>query len=303
VEVWLPPAYDWERMEQSRFPVLYCHDGQNAISDASSWTGASWRLVGALTRLDDRNLLDGNPPIVVLLPSADGDLGPFRRRHLEYGDLGQPMADAHADKVANVIKPLIDRRFRTRPGLADTACIGTSLGGQASMNLLLRHPKVFGAAACLSPAFQPATVMAASGGGDVSGSGALLLRREGGTRTTKRIYIDIGGDVEDVKVPFLDVMDHLTTEHWWNPGYFWLDTQLRGGVDAMRFALRMAGIDHAFHVEPGGRHNERAWAQRIHLPLLHLYGRIDDNGGASHVDDRRQKQFKQQQRQEGELRP
>lgn len=71
---------------------------------------------------------------------------------------------------------------------------------------------------------------------------------------------------------FLDVMDHLTSKHWWNPGYFWLDTQLQMGVDAMMDALDEIGVDYCYETIPGGRHNERAWAQRIDKPLLHLFG-------------------------------
>jgi enterochelin esterase-like enzyme len=129
--------------------------------------------------------------------------------------------------------------------------------GQASLHLLLRYPDLFGGAACMSPAFGPAMY------DEVKKMGPILR--------SKKIYLDIGGDVDDVKVPFLDVFDHMTPEHWWNPGYFWLDTQLQSGVRRMRDTLQTAGVDHAYQQFPGGRHNERAWAQRIHKPLLYLY--------------------------------
>jgi len=255
IDVWLPPEYD----NVSRFPVLYCHDGQNAFEDSSSWTGASWRLVGALTRLKERGLIS-EIPIVVLLPSASEDFVPgVRRRHLEYGDMGQVFAEAHSDFVANVVKPLVDNKFCTLKGKDHTYAIGTSLGGQASFHLMLRHPELFGGAACLSPAFQPAAL-------------ATVISTSSQTLRGKRIYLDMGGDMNGRKVPFLDIMDHMTTDHWWNPGFFWLDTQLQASLDAMRMALDLAGVDYAYHKAPGARHNERAWAQRIHLPLLHLYG-------------------------------
>lgn len=256
IRVWLPPCYD----EDKKYPVLYAHDGQNAMEDSESWTGMSWRLAGALTRMEEYQLIPaGSPlPIVVMLPSATGDLLPgVRRRHLEYGDLTIPFAQVHADFVAKTVKPLIDSRFSTKPSAEHTYAIGTSLGGQASLNLVLRHPDVFGGAACLSPAFGPSVL------GEVARKSKILK--------TKRIYMDIGGDIEDIKVPLVDVFDHITPEHWWNPGYFWLDTQLQGGVEAMRQALDQAGIQYCFFQFPGGRHNERAWANRIHEPLLHLF--------------------------------
>ena len=95
IKIWLPPGYNNNdsneneifnniRQQKQRHPVLYVHDGQNAMEDEDSWTGASWRLMGALTRLADHKLIGSNIlPIVVLLPSADGDLLPgVRRRHL-----------------------------------------------------------------------------------------------------------------------------------------------------------------------------------------------------------------------------
>ena len=40
----------------------------------------------------------------------------------------------------------------------------------------------------------------------------------------------------------------------------------------MRWALDQGGVNYKYERFPGGRHNERAWAQRIHRPLLALYG-------------------------------
>jgi len=259
IQVWLPPSYNTKEKLDYKYPVLYCHDGQNAMDDSSSWTGRSWRLTGALTRLYECGDIK-EIPIVVLLPSASDDLLNIPRRHLEYGELGQPFAEAHCDFIVKVVKPHVDKIFRTRKGPKDTYAIGSSMGGQASLHLLLRHPKIFGGAACLSPYFAPRTL-------------ATVLMEAAATLKNKRLYLDIGGDSDKEKVPWLDIADHLTARHWWNPGYFWLDTQLKPLVDVMRMMLNFAGVEHAFYMVPGARHNERAWAQRIHLPLMHLYGK------------------------------
>jgi len=256
IQVWLPPGYS----SQARYPVLYCHDGQNAVSDADSWTGRSWRLTGALTRLADHNKLQGNLPIVVLLPSADGDLLPgVRRRHLEYGDMKSPFAEAHVDFVALTVKPLIDSVFSTYTSSKDTYAVGTSMGGQASLHLMMRHPNKFGGAACLSPFFGRTTLDNAKNSCDLMKS--------------KKLYLDIGGDIGEKKVPFFDVLDHWTNEHFWNPGYWWLDTQLQPVVEDLHRTLDAAGVPHLYLEIPGGRHNERAWSLRIDKPLLHLFGK------------------------------
>jgi len=266
IQVWLPQEYDLPSLDENyEFPILICHDGQNAMQDASSWTGVSWRMMGALCRLSERDMLRyPTPPVVVLLPSAQQDLVPYvvRRRHLEYSsaDVTNPFATAHVEFVAQTVLPYVHTHFdKVSREAKDTFVIGSSLGGQASMNLLLGYPNLFGGAACLSPAFQPSTMVAAA-------AAAASLDQ-------KRIYMDIGGDMNDVKVSWFDVFDHMTSDHWWNPGYFWLDTQLQPSVDAMSWALKQAGIAHSYKKFPGGRHNERAWSLRIHQPLLYLLGK------------------------------
>ncbi len=267
IQVWLPPDYD--KFPAMKFPVLYCHDGQNALQDSSSWTGYSWRLAGALTRLSERKLLTQttsvcSPPIVVLMPCNEERIGGVvPRRHLEYGDISQTFAQAHADFVALTLKPLIDSKFRTLSSVDNTAVIGSSLGGQASMHLLLRHPTVFGKAACLSPAFQVSIL---------SSIATIIEDDELELLQDKFIYMDNGGDEDDVKVPFVDLVDFMSKDRWWNPGYWWLDSQLQTGIDAMKLALDVKGVRYAYKKFPGGRHNERAWALRIHEPLLALFG-------------------------------
>jgi len=283
ITVWLPPDYD--KHPDMKFPVLYCHDGQNAMQDSTSWTGYSWRLAGALTRLAERQLLTKttdtfSPPIVVMMPCAEEKIGFVPRRHLEYGDISLPFAMAHADFVGLTLKPLIDDTFRTLVGRENTSAIGSSLGGQASLHLLLRFPELFSKVACMSPAFQPAVLAlvatndalaSVKGDGDGDSDGGITSESSTGTH----IYIDNGGDVDDVKVAFVDVQDHFTSDHWWNPGYWWLDNSLQPGIDAMKLALDVKGIPYTYKKFAGGRHNERGWANRIHKPLLSLYGDLE----------------------------
>jgi len=222
-------------------------------------------LAGALTRLSERKLLTKttstySPPIVVLIPCNEERIaGVVPRRHLEYGDISQTFAQSHADFVANTLKPLIDNRFRTLSSVEHTATIGSSLGGQASLHLLIRHPNLFGKAACMSPAFQPSILTA-------------VATQPNELFEGKTIYIDNGGDEGDVKVPMFDLVDLMSEDHWWNPGYWWLDSSLQSAIDLMILALKTKGAKYEYSKFAGGRHNERAWALRIHKPLLALYG-------------------------------
>jgi len=178
-------------------------------------------------------------------------------------------------------------RFRVKDGPEHISTIGSSLGGQASLQLVLRYPQIFGGAACLSPCFQPGTIAAVTANlvtnNDITASiGEImnvfpkpnesltsgLYKGHGETDLrSKVIYMDNGGDVEDKRVPIFDVHDHFTmNDKFWNPGYWWLDTNLQPMIDAMRFIFDQAGVTYTYEKFPGGRHNERAWARRIHLP-------------------------------------
>merc|ERR1712071_570475 len=140
-----------------------------------------------------------------------------------------------------------------------------------------RHGDLFGGVACLSPCFQPGTLASVM---SMMASNAMMGGRNNvkdskNVLYNKKIYMDNGGDVDDKKVPLFDVMDHVTSVHWWNPGYWWLDTQLQPSVEVMKMALDLLKEKHLIDFEwervPGARHNERAWASRIQKPLLHLF--------------------------------
>lgn len=249
VRVWLPPAYDAQ--PNRRFPTLYVHDGQNVLEDSESWTGHSWRLASTLSRL----ITDGacRQVILVLVDNVS------ERRALEYSD--SPVGDAYLDFVFGELKPRIDAEFRTLVDADYTAAMGSSLGGLAAFRALWKRPEQIGHCACLSPVFQLPLLL------DVALNAG---RRLGGPSARQpRIYIDNGGDTPEQSVSLIDLGDGL------NPGYWFLDSQLQPGVDAMRQALDLHRLPYEYHREPGGRHNERGWSRRIERPLLHLFGTVE----------------------------
>lgn len=187
------------------------------MSDSTSWTGRSWRLIGAISRLHEHSLLRiETPPIVVLIPSGEGNFPPgLNQRHLEYGDFVVPTSQAHGHFVARALHPYLMQRFRVKKGPEHTYTIGSSLGGQASLQLVLRYPEIFGGAACMSPCFQTGTIAAVV---------ANLVKKydkvdDCQSLRSKRIYLDNGGDVDETRVPIFDILDQFTMNH---PGFFWL---------------------------------------------------------------------------------
>ena len=158
----------------------------------------------------------------------------------------EPYSIIHGDFVANVLHPYITSKFRVDIGPEHTFAIGSSLGGQASLQLILRYPHIFGGAACLSPCFQAGTIAATWAN--------LVQEPRDSVKSlhSKILYIDNGGDTEETRVPVFDVMDHFTlNDQWLNPGFWWLDTQLQPTVDAVRWALERGGVDFCYKKFPG----------------------------------------------------
>lgn len=141
VLVHLPPSYFGS---DRRYPVLYMHDGQNLFDAATSYAGAEWQVDETLERLAD----EGIEAIVVGVHHGDKqrirEYTPFVRWHGK----GQH----YLDFLTQTLKPTIDRDFRTQPDSANTALIGSSMGGLISLYGFFRHPQVFGLAGVFSPA-------------------------------------------------------------------------------------------------------------------------------------------------------
>jgi predicted alpha/beta superfamily hydrolase len=142
IDVYLPPSY---RRSRQRYPVLYMQDGQNLADPDRAFAG-TWNLEGALAEIAAR----GVEVIVVGIPN----LGPERlREYTPFVDpkMGGGDGDAYLAYVERTVKPLVDRRFRTRPGRETTGVFGSSLGGLISLYSFFRAPETFGFVGAMSP--------------------------------------------------------------------------------------------------------------------------------------------------------
>lgn len=234
VYVYLPPGYDTS--PDARYPVLYMHDGQNCWDDPLEPFGhGGWEV--NLTA--DRLIAAGKvQPFIAVGVSNTPD------RMTEYGPGSDILsADDHAyiKLLVDTVKPLIDERYRTANGPANTALMGSSMGGIISMQTALLRPDVFGAAACLSPAFFFK---------DAAGKDYFDLVRTAGKKPV-RLYIDHGtaGRHQD-GAESTRRMSALLMETGWQEGK-----------------------DYAYFQDEGAEHNERAWRARLERPLVFLFGK------------------------------
>jgi glycosidase/predicted alpha/beta superfamily hydrolase len=248
VEVWLPPGYAAHPAE--RYPVLYMHDGQNVFDPSTAMGGVDWAVDETMTRLIREGKV--RPAIVVAVWNT-------AKRYQEYMP-GRPLAgttshstgfgqtfqnseiisDAYLKFLVTELKPFIDRTYRTRPGRPDTFVMGSSMGGLISAYAMIEYPEVFGGAGCLSTGWPVA-------------NGAVIdyLRGHAPDPRTHRFYFDLGTATLDSLFP-----------PW----------QARAD-SAMRAAGYVEGKSFVSRTFVGAEHNERAWRERLEIPLTFLLGR------------------------------
>lgn len=139
--VWLPRFYDFN--EKQDYPVLYLNDGQDLFDPNTAEGGRDWGVDEAVERLISDDLIE--PMIIVGISSTDNRL-------YEYSPLQE--GEAYMEFLVNRVKPLIDRRYRTRPGRENTLVGGAAMGGLIAFATGWRYPEIFGGVISLSPAFQ-----------------------------------------------------------------------------------------------------------------------------------------------------
>ena len=218
LRVFCPPGYHENLLES--LPVVYMHDGQNLFAAGEGAAGPRWRIEETVGALDAMNL--ARRALVVGIFPAD-----------RMADYTRPGYEDYGRYLVEEVKPRVDATFRTLRGPADTAVMGSSLGGVVSFFLAWEWPHVFGNAACLSSTF---------GYRD-----DLRERVAGEERRRIRVYLDSGWPADNYEVT-RDMRDLLLRR-----GY-------REGRDLFYLAF------------PHARHHEDAWAERAHIPMQHLLG-------------------------------
>jgi len=158
-----------------------------------------------------------------------------RDRMIEYS--GAPEGYNYVKFIATELKPFIDKEYRTRSDKMNTAAIGSSMGGLISFYMLWLYPEVFSKAACLSSGFY-------FDDGDIT----RQLEKSTARLAGSRIYLDCGG--LDLDSDFLPSNEHVR--------------------DLLQ-NNRSIGFQYRYF--PNDSHNEYAWAKRLYMPLVFLFGK------------------------------
>ena len=248
--IWLPPGYD---SSDKRYPVLYMHDGHNLFDLKNSNFNKIWAADKAMLKVAAEQGIE--PRIIVgvwapgkdrfrqYLPRPAYDAAPpaLKAKMDEMAD-GPVISDAYLAWLAGPLKAWVDASFRTRPGRADTAIAGSSMGGLMSCYAIAARPDVYGQAACVSshwPAIGPDTVKGFNP--DTLAVWTGFFDRTLGAPAGRRIWMDHGtGTLDAFYAPYQEPIDAEFAKLGWQ-----------------------RGSDFESRVYPGAEHEENAWAARL----------------------------------------
>ena len=222
VWIYLPEGYN---SVNTRYPVLYMHDGQNVFDDATSF-GGEW---GVDEFMDSTSF---KKCIVVAIDNGG------QKRMDEYSPFTYTMdrskapvnkgeGELYVDFLANTLKPFIDKNYRTLKGRENTFIAGSSMGGLISLYAVLRYPKVYGGAGIFSPALW------------VSKSDVIEYIRKKGSPVKAKLYFYAGKLESTFMVP---------------------DMLLAFEKMSQRSKSKMATV-----IRDEGRHNEASWRKEFPL--------------------------------------
>ena len=235
ISVYLPPKYAVEKYR--RYPVLYMHDGQNVFDGSTSYIpNQEWRADEAAEGLINAGLIE--PIIIVGIDNGQAaradEFLPWKIK-MGNNEMGG-MADLYGKMITDEIMPMVNAKYRTNTGPANTGLLGSSFGGVITSYLGISRPDVFGKLGIVSPS--------------VWVNERQLLKTVKPVKNRQRIWIDMGtkegtGGVADARALF----------------------------DSYKAAGWREGKDITLVIDGNAEHNELAWSRRMMSILTYLFGK------------------------------
>lgn len=262
IDIWLPSGYD----NTKKYTVLYMHDGQMLFDSSSTWNKQAWNVDDVASSLLKANRI--KPVLVVGIWNVgtqryanyfpqkpyeqlsklerDSVVAQLQRRG-RTTSIFHPNSDNYLKFLVHELKPKIDSAFRVHRDAKNTFVAGSSMGGLISMYAICEYPDVFGGAACLSTHW---TGMFKTENNPIPNAFLTYLKEKLPNPKKHKLYFDCGDQTLDALYPSIqrEVDTVLINKGYnsknWKTGY-----------------------------HPGKNHSEKAWSERIHIPLLFLAGK------------------------------
>ncbi|WP_081988267.1 TIM-barrel domain-containing protein [Psychroserpens jangbogonensis] len=233
--LYLPPDY---HSSNKSYPVVYMHDGQNLFDNKTSYSG-EWRADETMNRL----FRDKNLKLIIVGIDNGGD-----KRLDEYSPwindkYGGGEGKAYVEFITNTLKPYIDHNYNTLTDKANTAIVGSSMGGLISHYAALEYPNVFGKGAVFSPSFWFAP------------DEVFKFSKDNAKNSDSKLYFLAGGQ-EGINAGFEEINN---TENDLNLMVSLLKSE---GFTAKNIQSK---------VVPEGEHNEKFWKEEFEEAILWLF--------------------------------
>lgn len=261
ISIWLPENYD---QGDSKFSVLYMHDGQMLFDSTITWNKQEWQVDETITALIRSKKIKNT--IVVGIWNGVKERHneytpqkPFESLPLSYRDSimnngkrnngtgiysGKINSDEYLKFIVEELKPFIDKNYRTKKDLNNTFIAGSSMGGLISLYAICEYPQIFGGAACLSTHWP---VIFNNENNLFPDAINKYLQSHLPNPKHHKIYFDFGDQTLDTMYkPYQKIID---------------ETMKQKGFTSLNWeTLEFNGDDHS----------ERSWARRYHIPMNFL---------------------------------
>ncbi len=263
IDIWLPDGYS----PSKKYAVLYMHDGQMLYDADASWNKQAWEVdeVAALLMKEGR-VRDfivvgiwngGHTRHVDYFPQIPFESLTKKQQdslYLALRNNGNPVfnslvvnSDSYLRFIVTELKPYIDSNFSTLTSPENTFIAGSSMGGLISAYAICQYPGVFGGAICMSTHW-PGTFSLENN--PIPDAFFQYFSTHMPNPATHKIYFDYGDQTLDAMYPPLQKrIDDMMPANGFQQGKSWI-TQFFPGKD----------------------HSEKAWRERLHIPLLFMMG-------------------------------
>jgi S-formylglutathione hydrolase FrmB len=245
--IYLPAGYE---TSERTYPVVYLLHG---YSDDDT----GWLQFGEINRLADKAIADGTiPPMIIVMP--DGFVSFYMNSY--------DGKEKYEDFFLKEFMPNIEKSYKIKAKKQFRGISGLSMGGYGTMNLALRNPDLFAAAAPLSGAFyDESTVINMDEDNWARAYGQLYGRDlKGAARLTKTFF-----ENSPIKMVETKSAEELKKVRYWiDCGD---DDFLTKGNCLLHVALTDKKVPHEFRMREGG-HTWDYWRSGI-IPALEFIGK------------------------------
>jgi predicted alpha/beta superfamily hydrolase len=259
IDVWVPNGYS----DKEKYAVLYMHDGQMLFDATTTWNNQEWKADETAGKLiaegkTRKFIIVGISNIAVMRHSEFFPQKPFESLPQVVQDTiyaidkdkgralfgGKISSDNYLRFIVTELKPFIDKTFSTKTDAANTFIAGSSMGGLISMYAICEYPDVFGGAACISTHW-PGTWSLKNN--PIPDALFDYLSKHLPSKENHKIYFDCGDQTLDAIYP-----------------------RLQKRANYILYQAGFTAENSMSKFFEGKDHSEKAWAERLHIPLEFL---------------------------------